>query len=86
VLDNANLIKLIEVNVDVVTEFGLKVQLLDSDSSVLLLDVEHFSSTLRDHNFGTWDMHFLECYILNRTILLAYLFKSLFGNLYLIGD
>jgi hypothetical protein len=31
-------------------------------------------------------MHFLECYILNRTILLAYLFKSLFGNLYLIGD
>ena len=85
-LNYTSLIKLIEVNVNGIAKFDFIIQLLDGYCSVLLLDVEYFRGTFRNNYIGVWNMNFLECYILNRTILQAYLFKPLFGNLYLIGD
>ena len=85
-LANACLLQLVEVDRDVVTELALKVELLNSDTRILLLQVEDLCGTLGDHYLCARDVHFLQADILNRTILLADLLESILGNLYLIGD
>jgi len=81
-LTNASLLQLIEIYSQVIAEFTLEVELLDSYTGVFFLDVEDLCGTLRYDYISSRNVNFLECHILNRTVLLTDLFKLFFGNLY----
>ena len=81
-LANTSFLQLIEIESEIITEFILEVELLNGNTSVFFSNIEDLSQTLRYHQFTARKDFLLNAHILNRTILLADLFKSVFGYLY----
>lgn len=70
-------LKLEKINIDVFTKLLFIVKLLNSLASFLLLHIEYLGSALASSAIK--QMAMLQLYILDLTILLADLFKPLFG-------
>lgn len=80
---NSSLLKLEEIDIQVVSQLFLKVKLLNGLTRIFLLHVEHHSLTLPD-KISVYQV-FLQRELLKRTVFLADLLESFFGDLLIRG-